>query len=187
MLIERFAPYFCGECLGLCSSEPSSDPWLPIKRILRGGVLWFPTLGSFVAGAWVLGQSFPGKVALSLVAFFWGITAWCCYSIWRQTRHLAVRPPNSVTSAVEFTRSQSDWFEPQWRKFTFRNAQYAEHFRNANRNRLWSSRHPSANRAVLLRYFSFWILMAAFGVAAVFAVADEFNIPLWPYIQRAFR
>jgi hypothetical protein len=185
-VIDSFAPYFCDECVATCAKERTSDPWLPIRRILHGWVLWFPILGSFIAGAWVLGQSFPGQVQLGLVAFFWGITAWCCYSIWRQTRHLAVQPPNSVTSAVDFTRNQSDWFEPPWRKFTFRNPEYAEHFRNTNRSRLWSSRHPSANRAAMLRYFSFWILAAAFGVAAVFAVAGEFDIPLWQYIRRVF-
>ncbi len=186
-IIESFAPYFCQECVAACQKELKPEPWLPLKRILHGWVLWFPIAGSFVGGSWVLGQLFPPPLRAGLVAFFWGTTLWCCYWLWRQSRHLAVRPPISITSAIDFSCDQSELFEPQWRKFTFRNTDYAEHFRHANQKRLWSRRHPAARRAFVLEYWALRIFVAALAVASVFWAADELNIPLWDYIARTFR
>jgi hypothetical protein len=186
-LIETIRPYFCQECLDASRRESKSDPSLPFKRILHGWPLWPPIAGSFAAGWWLLDQSLPPLWRRGLVALAWGITALCSYGLWRQTRHLAVQPPDSITSAIRFTRDQSGLFEPQWRTFTFRNAEYAGHFRRANQSRLWSRAHPGAQRAVVLKYWASWIFAAALIVALIFAVADELSVPLWDYIAEPFR
>lgn len=185
--VESVAPLFCQTCIEISQRARPSDPTLPFKRILRGWILWLPIAATFAAGSWALDASFPAIWRIGLAAFFWSLTAWCCSSLWRQTRYLAVPPPDSVTSAIYFSPNQSRTFEPQWRKFTFRNPDYAEQFRRANQRRLWSSTHPAAQRAIALRYWGTRLGFAVLLIVAIFGVADEFDIPLWSYLTAPFR
>ncbi|MBL8219937.1 MAG: hypothetical protein JNL62_11950 [Bryobacterales bacterium] len=100
-------------------------------------------------------------------------------AIWLGSRHLAVRAPTSVTSAVQFTDDLSQTFEPSWRRFTLRNADYAARFRDGNRERLWTRSRPEAQRALVLRYYGKYVLFVVLGIVALLAIADECGVSIW--------
>lgn len=190
--LVSFQPYFCSQCAAAHRRERKPDPTLFFRRLLHGWALWIPMAGSF----WVFSVALPyalqavaerdpkgivlsGGIALLFIL----ITFTCAIGIWYGSNHLAVKPPTSITSAVDFTSDQSQTFEPTWRRFTLRNEAYARHFREANRERLWSRSRPEAGRAMVLRHYGKYVMYALIGVVAAFAIADEFGVSLWDVLR----
>ncbi|MFN7937837.1 MAG: hypothetical protein U0R19_31195 [Bryobacteraceae bacterium] len=187
-----FQPYFCPQCIAAHRAEIKPDPTLFFRRLLHGWTLWIPMAGSF----WVcfialpyaleaLAARDPKGIVLSggIATLFALITMTCAAGIWYGSNHLAVKPPTSITSAVDFTSDQSQTFEPTWRRFTLRNQVYAQHFRDANRERLWSRSRPEAGRAMVLRHYGKYVMYALIAVFAVYAIADEFGVSLWEVLR----
>lgn len=191
-----FHPYFCDACIAIHRTEQKPDPTLPFRRILHGWKLWIPLLGS----AWVCSiviEPFLSALAKAdragilinggILTLFATVSFGCAIAIWAASRHLAITPPSSVTSAITFSDDLSRTFEPQWRRFTLRNAAYAELFRGLNRSRLWSRQRKEAQRALVLRYYGKILGFTALGILLVFALADEFGFPLWEKLAAIFQ
>jgi hypothetical protein len=64
-----------------------------------------------------------------------------------ETRYMTWAPPTSITSAIDFSDDLSRGFEPSWRQFRFRRADYARAFRDVNRDRLWLAGSEEAQRS----------------------------------------
>ncbi len=191
--VVAYRPFFCEPCIAAHRAETKPDPTLFFRRLLHGWVLWIPALGS----SWALSVTLPSvlsslkngdlrglAISGGIAAFFTGIILGCAAAIWRGSRHLAVRAPSSITSAIEFTDDLSQTFEPAWRRFTLRNAAYAEQFIQANHRQLWTRSRPESQRAMILRHYGKYALYALLAVAAAFAIADEFGYPLWDMLRR---
>jgi hypothetical protein len=188
-----YHPFFCDRCIAAHRAEDKPDPTLFFRRLLQGWFLWIPVLGS----GWALSVTIPPLLeslrdgdlhgmAISgcLAAFFTAIALGSAAAIWWRSRHLAVRAPSSITSAIAFTDDLSQTFEPAWRRFTLRNAAYAEQFIQANRRRLWTRSRPESQRAMILRHYGKYALYALLAAAALFAIADELGYPLWDMLRR---
>jgi len=191
--VVAFRPFFCNACIAAHRAERKPDPTLLFRRLLYRWHLWIPVLGSGWACSVALPRMFDDLLRRdgvgilmsgALVAFFGLIALGCVAAIWFGSRHLAVRPPTSVTNAVQFTEDLSQTFEPCWRRFTLRNADYAERFRDGNRSLLWTRSRPESQRAMVLRYYGKYVLWVVLGIAAVFAIADEFGVSLWDLMRR---
>jgi hypothetical protein len=145
----------------------------------------FDESGRGIAGVVVLGigiwvasrmlQRPPERLAevlfaaiLPVAACLVGATLWL--SAWSAARYLSVPEPTSVTGAMDFSDILAEKFEPAWRTFRFRNADYAERFREANADRLWNPAGAAAQAAKRKRVRSEnrWGLAA--GVAIVLLV-----------------
>jgi hypothetical protein len=139
---------FCEECVNRHRAELIT---VPAWRRIRGAL--FDESGQGIAGVIVFGigiwvastmlQRPPQRLAeilfasiLPVAACLVGGTLWL--SAWSAARYLAVPEPTSVTGAMDFSEILSEKFEPAWRTFRFRNAEYAELFREANAARLWN-------------------------------------------------
>ncbi len=185
--VLAYHPFFCDACIALHRAESKSDPSIPLRRILHGWKLWIPAVGSAWGASVTLptllegiGQRDRASLLLGggLFAFFAAIAIGCVIAIWIGSRHLAVRAPSSVTSAVHFTGDLSQTFEPAWRRFTFRSEAYAGQFRQSNRHQIWNRQRPELHRAMTLRYYLKIAGLALLGIVLVFAIADEFGYPL---------
>jgi len=191
--VVAFRPFFCDACVAVHRAETKPDPTVLFRRLVYRWQLWIPALGS----GWACSKVLPGLfddllrrdgqgilMSGALAGFFGFIALGCVAAIWMGSRHLAVRVPTSVTSAVEFSDDLSQTFEPSWRRFTMRNADYAGRFREGNRERLWNRSRPDAQRAMVLRYYGKYLLFAVLGIVAVLAIADEFGYSIWDLVSR---
>ena len=122
-----------------------------------------------------------------LVGFFGLIAAGSAFVIWRGSAFLAVEQPTSVSGALWFSRDLSSAFEPEWRRFRLRNANYGEQFREANRGKIWTSSRHEAQRAMVLRYYLKILGYTALAILAIFALADEAGYPLGELIAAFYR
>lgn len=190
--VIAFQPYFCAACISTHRAEQKSDPTLFFRRLLHGWRLWIPLLGCFWLFTIALPSALeafasrdPKGMVLSggLATLFALIVLVCAAGIWRGSQHLAVKPPSSITSAIHFTGDLSQTFEPTWRRFTLRNDAYAQQFREANRDRLWSRSRPESQRALVLRHYGKYVMYAAIAILAAFAIADEFGVSLWEVLR----
>lgn len=192
--VVSYRPFFCDGCIAVHRGELKPDATILFRRLVSRWQLWIPVLGS----GWACSVALPGLfdsllrrdgagvlMSGALVVFFALIALGCMAAIWMGSRHLAVRKPTSVTSAVQFTDDLSQTFEPSWRRFTFRNAEYAERFREKNEERLWSRSRPEAQRAMVMRHYGKYLLYLLLALLAVFAIADEFGISLWDMFVNA--
>lgn len=192
--VASYRPLFCDRCIAVHRAELKPDPTIFFRRLVSRWQLWIPVLGS----GWACSVALPGLfdallrrdgpgilMSGALVGFFALIALGCFAAIWMGSRHLAVRKPTSVTAAVQFTDDLSQTFEPNWRRFTFRNAEYAERFREKNEERLWSRSRPEAQRAMVMRHYGKYLLYLLLALLAVFAIADEFGVSLWDKLVNA--
>jgi len=148
---------FCEECVSRHRAERKP---VPAWRRIRGAL--FDESGQGIAGVIVLGigiwvastivQRPPQRLAeilfasiLPVAACLVGGTLWL--SAWSAARYLAVPEPTSVTGAMDFSDILSESFEPAWRTFRFRNADYARLFREANVDRVWNPTGAAAKAA----------------------------------------
>jgi hypothetical protein len=141
---------FCHACAARHRAERAApDPWLPVKRVLKGN-------GSGIAGMIVasIGVYFLYR---ALVELSWvpALIALLPLSVggvllrqtWKANHYLAVAAPTSITASVDWTADLTHAFEPPWRAFRFTSTGYAEHFRAINAARLWNPRGPEAGQA----------------------------------------
>lgn len=155
--IAAYRVPFCEECVSRHRTE--SKP-VPAWRRIRGAL--FDESGRGIAGVILLGigiwvastivQRPPQRLAeilfasiLPVAACLVGGTLWL--SAWSAARYLAVPEPTSVTGTMDFSDILSESFEPAWRTFRFRNADYARLFREANADRVWNPTGAAAKAA----------------------------------------
>jgi hypothetical protein len=185
--VVSFHPFFCERCIATHRGEQKPDPTVFFRRLVHGWFLWIPIVGS----GWALSVAMPSAwdavsrkdlsgLAISslLAAFFAAIVLGCLAAIWWGSRHLAVKKPSSISSAIHFSGDLSQTFEPAWRRFTFRNTAYTEQFRDANRHLLWTRSRPESQRAMILRHYGKYALYILLAVLAVLAIADALGYPI---------
>ena len=173
-------PWFCAAC----AAAHERERWRPGigdygRRLVAGG-------GEMLGAAVALGVGLlflkDAVVKLSLVLLVFsalplGVAWYLIRKNWQAQAYRCVAPPTAVTGAVDFTEDQAAEFEPAWVRFTFRNAAYAEAFREVNRKRIWN---PGGGEAVAARQKRAWAerqrrwMYTAVGVAVV-----VFGIAAW--------
>ena len=80
----------------------------------------FSTVSPISRGPFALWQRIVVPAAALLVA---GLVF--AFGLW-ETRYMTWAPPTSITSAVDFSDDLSSSFEPSWRQFRFRRADYTQ-------------------------------------------------------------
>ena len=184
--IVRFAPQFCDACIAQHVLE--AQPVSFTRRLELMVKTWYALgiAGSAVAICVVLTvaakrmaeEGMNGALApLLFAALIAVLLAWCVMEAWWTTRHRAIVPPTSVTSAVDFTRDLSSVFEPSWRRFTFQNEAYAQAFTAANRAILWDSHGTTAQRAASLRFDTRVIVILIVAATAIFVAIQYWVRP----------
>jgi len=180
--ISAFNVPFCESCIARHRTElPKPDATLWLRRMFSGN------------GA---GEAFGGAVVLLVALFFFKeallklslspLLIGCfplltgSYLIgrnWHRNRYMAVPPPTSVSSAVEFTPILAADFEPPWQAFRFRNAAYAEAFRQVNNAALWDPRGEHAQEAKAKRKArnrrNAWIIGIVIAAVCAWGIWDE--------------
>lgn len=97
----------------------------------------------------------PASVWMLLpVGLFWSIAGILWLQILNRSHQFGVAPDTIVTGSVNFTSRKKKLFEPERRRFEFRNDAFGAAFAEVNRAKLWDPRSPQAiaaksNRAIL--------------------------------------
>jgi hypothetical protein len=180
-LLVRFDIPYCQTCALVHQSESQPRRRRLLRRIFnRGGTAIYLLL----AGS-----------ALALIAWFDPFGRVASYSLWQrilipagvllggavllaialwQTRFMTCLPPTSITSAVDFSDILSRNFEPRWRHFRFRRADYACAFSEVNHTRIWSATSAEAQRGERwgrrFRRIERWVVRVAIVAFIVWAV-----------------
>ena len=154
--VVSYEVWLCGSC----AAAHERERWRPgvadyAKRLFAGGgeVLGGGIVG--VVGLFFLKEAVVKLSPVLLVFSCWPLgTAWfLIVRNWKRQAHRFVGPATSVMEGIDFTDDQAAEFEPAWARFTFRDASYAEAFRETNRERIWN---PGGAEAVVARQKRAW-------------------------------
>ena len=156
-VIERVPVPFCPPCTAQHQSEARQVA--PFPRFLMAcrsrfalGVPAFAVLALLVLYMGARSVS-PGIILWSMAALF-GFLAWASYrAAYRDTEHLAIPAPTSITSAFDFTDDRSKLFEREHCTVTLRNAVFAEAFLARNPSRVWTAEDQAKSKAGWRRFF----------------------------------
>ncbi len=148
-IVESFDVPFCDACIRLWEGqrEPTS-PLTPFKRIFAegegagGGIVAFVGLFFLKEAIFKLSLIVLAFSVLPLVVGFWLMR-----STYRRNRHIGVPRPTEVDLAVHFTPDLALSYEPSWRAFQFRSAEYAGAFRKLNEEIVWDLHGGQAREA----------------------------------------
>ncbi|MGQ9827794.1 MAG: hypothetical protein ACUVSW_08005 [Roseiflexus sp.] len=97
-------------------------------------------------GGWRPTLTFATVIVAGCVVF----AVWFAFQAINVLRASAALPPTSITAAFDFSDRQARRFEPEWREYRLRHADYAHMFIKANAGRLWDENGPMALRAARL-------------------------------------
>ena len=174
LIVEAYPP-LCGDCLRRHEAEEERVSFAGrILLCFRSGMmigaavtffgaLFFlyilgPGIGSGNRVEFLFGAGLPG--------FFAAISLVFVALAWRDSEHLTVKPLTSVAQAFDFSDDVSKLFEPARRRYTLRNAEFAEEFGRLNADKVWVRSGTRAQRAHLLRWVAFALFLAA-GVVVI--------------------
>jgi hypothetical protein len=97
------------------------------------------------------------------LAALFGVLTWACIrAAYRETEHLAIPPPTSITSAFDFTDDHAKLFEREHRTVTLRNPAFADAFLARNTTHVWNPEDPANRKAAKAGNLLLYVLMAAF-------------------------
>jgi hypothetical protein len=193
--ILGFYPLFCDSCVAIHKRElPHHGIDLFFRRLVKGGSLSAGGAGNGAFALFLTPKMLPGALTpdpwgllnLLPLAFFYGLSCLCFRAALSQTRYMTVAPPTSVTKTVDFTGDMSEMFEPSWHRFTFENAPYAELFRKANAERIWSKRSEKAQKAASRRSMltiAFFVTVAAVVIYEIYEDTHEWFEGVFRWIR----
>lgn len=165
-VISRTTVPFCPPCLAQHQSETRQiTPFQRFLLIFRSdsarSALGLGAIGLLVVFMAV--RSVSGTLLLSGIAALFGLVCWACiWAGYRETEHLAIPPPTSITSAFDFTDDHAKLFEREHCAVTLRNSTFAEAFLARNTARIWNPEDPVNQRAEKARNVLLNVLIAAF-------------------------
>jgi hypothetical protein len=163
---------FCPACNATHQRErravsPLARLGMMFRSHIMYGVVCQVALGLF----FLLKFSLPTTIA---AVFFLLLAAVCARAAYNETRHLAVSPPTSVSSAFVFSEDHSSMFEPERRFYTLRNPQFADAFLHVNRDRLWDAASPHAQRAAVKRSWAIAILIVLAMAVIIWGIYNDY-------------
>ncbi len=189
--VHEYRVPFCESCARQHASEQQPlGPWVPLLRVLKGDGSNIGGLFVFGVGLFFLSEALR-TVSLALLVFSalpLLVGGWLVRATWNKNRYLAVSPPTSISSTVDFSPNRAQAHESPWRAFSFQNDSYASRFREANANRLWDMNGAEARAARERRRRSHdrstWIVGVIFGAAFLWWLWDEMISPHWAVIRQ---
>jgi hypothetical protein len=151
--IEVLEVPFCESCVRRHGAEQTTPgPWTPLKRILSESEGFAGLVAVAISSLFFSSAIAPFRLApLILGSLPLMIGLWLIRRVWKKSDHMSLPQPTSVDSTFDFTPYLGLAHEPPWRAFQFRSAEYAEKFRSANAERLWSPHGDEAKSAAALR------------------------------------
>jgi hypothetical protein len=170
--VESVAVPFCPVCLAAHRRELQTVP--PLTRIgmmYKSGVMIGATCQAALALFFLTRGSF---VTSAVAAFFFALAAVCARIAFNQTRHLAVPPATTMSSAFDIGDDRSEMFEPERRFYTLRNAQFADAFIAVNRERIWDPASSQAQRAATKRSLAIAVFIVLTIAVVAWGVYDEY-------------
>jgi hypothetical protein len=108
------------------------------------------------------------------VTLFGLIAAVLWWQILSKSQKYSVPPDTIVSGSLSFSSRKKKLFEPERRRFEFRNEAFAAAFVEANRARLWDPRSPEAINARSNRAMLQWGAIAVFVLFGIWAVIDDY-------------
>lgn len=189
--IQTYMVAFCERCLTQHDDQrPHASPWLPLKRLLwgsgeaLGGVIVI-AIGSFVIPDAIRQMSL---VPLIITAICWTTGGSLLLVNWRRNRYMTIQPATQVSAAIEFTPPLAADHEPSWRAFRFRDAAYAQAFRQLNAPNVWDPRGAEAQQARrqrrVIKKRNMWIFGVILVITALWALWDEYGGAITDLLQQ---
>jgi hypothetical protein len=108
------------------------------------------------------------------VTLFGSIAGVLWWQILSKSQKYSVPPDTIVSGSLSFSSRKKKLFEPERRRFEFRNEAFANAFLEANRERLWDPRSPTAIHARSNRAILQYAAIVVFVAFAIWAAIDEY-------------